>query len=261
MKIDVKFTEETFPVKFDDGEKFKANFGNLLEIKDGYTQAELDKAVADATAAAYTDGQQAEYDRFWDAYQFNGNRMIHNYAFAGNGWREKTFKPKYSMKPSAASYMFAAFDNDADSPLNLVETLAQQNVSIDFSKCTNMAYCFYQALISIVGTIDLSSAADVTSVFNSVHLKTIENMIPPSIEMKQTCFQTGLTNLTIGGTITKNMNLSRCGLLTDASVQSVIDHLADLTGQTAQTITFHSSIVPKLTDEQIANILAKNWTM
>lgn len=50
-------------------------------------------------------------------------------------------------------------------------------------------------------------------------------------------------------------------LLSDASIQSIIDGLADLTGQTAQTITFHKDVKAKLTETQIATITGKNWTL
>jgi hypothetical protein len=50
-------------------------------------------------------------------------------------------------------------------------------------------------------------------------------------------------------------------LLSDASMQSIIDGLADLTGATSQKISFHSTTLNKLTDGQLDQILAKNWTI
>ena len=41
------------------------------------------------------EGKQAEYDRFWDSYQNNGNRSDYQYAFAG--WKDAVFKPKYNI--------------------------------------------------------------------------------------------------------------------------------------------------------------------
>ena len=53
------------------------------------------------TDAAYqqgvTDGKQAEYDRFWGAYQQNGNRTDYQNCFSGEGWTDETFKPKYDI--------------------------------------------------------------------------------------------------------------------------------------------------------------------
>ena len=62
-------------------------------------------------------------------------------------------------------------------------------------------------------------------------------------------------------TIKKAISFAKCYSLSDESVQSVIDGLFDLTGQTAQTLTFHADVGAKLTDEQKAAITDKNWTL
>ena len=62
-------------------------------------------------------------------------------------------------------------------------------------------------------------------------------------------------------TLKVSIDLSYCYSLDDESVQSIIDGLADLTGETAQTITLHTDIKSKLTDEQTSAITAKNWTI
>ena len=63
------------------------------------------------------------------------------------------------------------------------------------------------------------------------------------------------------GTIPISISFVHSSFLTDESVQSIIDGLADLTGQTAQTITFHLTVKNKLTEEQIVQITSKNWTL
>lgn len=47
----------------------------------------------------------------------------------------------------------------------------------------------------------------------------------------------------------------------DESLQSIIDGLADLTGNEAQTLTLHTNIKAKLTETQLATITGKNWTL
>ena len=64
----------------------------------------------------------------------------------------------------------------------------------------------------------------------------------------------------VAGCIKKSISFSQSPL-TDESIQSIIDGLADLTGQTAQTITFHSDVKNKLTEEQIASATSKNWNI
>lgn len=49
--------------------------------------------------------------------------------------------------------------------------------------------------------------------------------------------------------------------LDHASLRAVINGLADLTGQTAQTLTLGATLIAKLTEEDIAIATNKNWTI
>lgn len=57
--------------------------------------AEKLTTVAENQQRVYDAGKQAEYDRFWDAYQQNGTRGSYSYAFGGVAWTDETLKPKY----------------------------------------------------------------------------------------------------------------------------------------------------------------------
>jgi hypothetical protein len=70
-----------------------------------------------------------------------------------------------------------------------------------------------------------------------------------------------LENITFEGVIVVNIAFPSSSILSDASIQNIIDHLADLTGGTTQTLTFHATVGNKLTDTQKATITAKNWTL
>ena len=63
------------------------------------------------------------------------------------------------------------------------------------------------------------------------------------------------------GTINKSIAFAQSNKLSDASIQSIIDGLADLTGATTQTVTFHADVGNKLTQAQKDTITAKNWTL
>ncbi len=69
--------------------------------------AEKFEKIADAV---YEKGKQAEYDRFWDEFQENGNRRFYSYAFSGYGWTNENFKPKYpivtDVNPNRTNTMF-----------------------------------------------------------------------------------------------------------------------------------------------------------
>ena len=49
--------------------------------------------------------------------------------------------------------------------------------------------------------------------------------------------------------------------LSDASIQSIIDSLVDLTNTDTQTLMLHANVKAKLTEEQIASITSKNWNL
>lgn len=71
-----------------------------------------------------------------------------------------------------------------------------------------------------------------------------------------------LVNITLAkSAITTSFGLASSSLLSDESIQNIIDSLADLTGGTTATLSLHSDVVQKLTDEQLLAIEAKNWAV
>lgn len=62
-------------------------------------------------------------------------------------------------------------------------------------------------------------------------------------------------------TIKQAIDMTNGYSFTDETVQSLIDGLADMTGQTTPKVVFAPTIGAKLTDEQKATITAKNWTL
>ena len=64
----------------------------------------------------------------------------------------------------------------------------------------------------------------------------------------------------VPGTIVLGIKFSSCPLLSDASIESIINGLADLTGTTSQKVYFHSTVLNKLTTEQCQRMTDKNWT-
>ena len=204
-------------------------------------------------------GKQAAYDTFWDAYQQNGKRKQYRHAFGGTGWTNITFKPKYNMQPTNAYMMF--YDSQMTGDLD--EILSAQGVTLDFSNCTDMCYLFYLTGLNTIGTIDCSKCTiDLPSLFNSVNIVTIRNFIPPNVAMKNTWFQSGLTNLKIGGEISANANFSRCINLTYESLMSIIKNLKDYSSSgTTYTLTLGADNLAKLTDAEKAIATQKGWTL
>jgi hypothetical protein len=118
-------------------------------------------------------------------------------------------------------------------------------------------------LKSMVG-INTSAMTSVNTMFNDcILLETIQE--PLNFQNVITANNTFLTcnalkNIRfVAGTIKVNISFSSSSLLSAESIQSIIDGLA--TVETAQTLTLHATVKAKLTEEQIASITSKNWTL
>lgn len=107
----------------------------------------------------------------------------------------------------------------------------------------NVANMFNSAMNikKIIGEMDVSQCT------------TLANMFPGISLLEEVYF--------VPFTIKYDLHLANAKLLKDESVKSIISGLADLTGQTAQILTLHADVKAKLTDEQVATITDKNWTL
>lgn len=116
--------------------------------------------------------------------------------------------------------------------------------SIDFvnstSKVTNFSELFNgKTLLETAKGLDLSSATNVSNMFLGC---------------------SNLKNVTFAeNSIKISFNLGDSPLLTDESIQSLINGLATVTSQ--QTLTLHADVKTKLTDEQNNTITSKNWKL
>lgn len=118
---------------------------------------------------------------------------------------------------------------------------------IDFSnfnlnvETLNQAFNNCVSLKRILGMFDLTNTTSVNNSFGNC-------LVLEEVRFK-------------GNSIFLSISFSSSSTLSDESIQSIIDGLADLTGQTAQTLTVHKTVGEKLTDTQKATITAKNWTL
>ena len=209
----------------------------------------------------YEAGQQAEYDRFWDAFQQSGKRTDYGLGFSGAGWNNETFRPKYSMRPTNAYQMFFA---TTFSDFDLVARLEELGIALDFSQCPNMSYALAGGF-SHIGVVNTTAAAGLSYTFYNSKVHTIDKLVLRT-DGATTFSNTfagceNLQNITFEGVIGTALDMHWSGKLTNTSVQSIIDHLKDLTGATAHTLTLHATVGANLTDAQKATITAKNWTL
>ena len=195
------------------------------------------------------------YDAFWDMFQEDGNRTDYRYAFAYTKWNDGTFNPKYPLK----------FVGDATCAFLATEfAWADKVLRVDLSEATYLYWTFRNNKFTHLGKCDLSSATNITGIFSlCFNLKSIEEIVSHEDLPWHDAFtyDAGLEDITFSGVIGKNISLANSDKLTTASVQSIIDHLKDLTGTTSQTLTFHATVKNNLTQAQKDAIAAKNWQL
>ena len=236
----------------------------LVTGKGGDTEAAYNEGyeigAKEGAEVGYDRGKQEEYDRFWDAYQNNGNRKNYAYGFSYEGWNDTTFRPKHNIVPTQAQYMF-----NGSGIIDLIGCLEKSNVFIDFSKCTNFSYMMSNGCsIKHFPPVDIGSGASFQDGFRyagNLESGSLVNVKPTHTWSNAFANCSSLVNITFSGTIGKAISFAQSSKLSTASIQNIIDCLADLTGQTAQTVTFHKTVGELLTQAQKDTISAKNWTL
>lgn len=223
--------------------------------------------ILDNVPKVYEAGQKSEYDRFWDAYQYNGTRTSYNGAFSGIGWTETTFIPKYDINVVDAYMMFYRTTNLEG--VDLVEYLGKINKKLDFSNATTLQYAFGSSTFSRIGIIDCRKVRQLHSCFNGCqYLNTIDKLIvneetPFRSDIFQGC--KALKNITIEGVLALTnaaaISFQWCPLTHD-SLMSIINALKDYSTDTSGTtwlITLGSGNIAKLSNDELNMIEAKGW--
>ena len=216
--------------------------GKAEGIEEGYTNGKTDgieEGYEDGKTDGVAEGIRSEYDRFWDAYQNNGNRTIYRSAFVEQ-WTDSIFVPKYNITPMgtwSASQMFKL-----SKLTDLPALLKRAGVVLDTSKATHMDAMFQEANCT-VPCIDMTSAINIQNMFYYYYGQTIEKLIVhEEIEFGTSFFTRAdnLKNITFEGTIGKSVSLQWSPLTVD-SIRSVVSHLSD--SAAGKTVTFKLSAV------------------
>jgi len=201
-------------------------------------------------------------DAFWDVYQQNGERKEYSYAFGGEGWSDAIFQPKYSIAPTRAVHMFSG-----SHITDLVKALLDAGVTLDTSKLPGEYLMQNNSYTQTMPELNCTGRRNVDYfLYGCSALRSIEKVVLKDDGSQK--FNTysfyqlpALEEIRFAGTIGNSLEIKDSPVLSDASVQSIIDHLKDLTGATAQTLTLHATVGANMTDEQKAAITAKNWTL
>lgn len=222
--------------------KFRAKLGTSGTINPQDFESKVDD-VFDA-------GKKSEYDAFWDAYQSNGTRKDYNSAFAGDGWKQAVFKPKYTIRPTAARNMFYR-SNVTDTTLT---------GKLDLSAVTEISDFIAWSSVTKVPAINLSNVSNwPNALANATKLVTAGNLTFPSTPFPvsiSTMFRqcVALENITITGTIQNTgFDLHWSTKLTIESVTSILTALSkDSSVASGKTITLPLSAKEKL-DSNLEN--------
>lgn len=143
----------------------------------------------------------------------------------------------FAQKQKSAQQAFYGVNMGFDYILERITFNA--DISQSTASATNM-FSHWQALKVVDGTpFDLSSTTTIGTMFNYCNALEEIRFAPNSIKV--------------------SINLSTSAVLSNATIQSIIDGLAEVA--TAHTLTLHAAVGAKLTEAQKAAITAKNWTL
>ena len=217
------------------------------------------------TTPVYEAGKKAEYDAFWDAYQYNGFRDVYAYAFAGIGWTKETFNPKYSIVATNAYHLF---QNSYANLNDIYTVLDEKGLVLDFSMCTTADAAFYGCYIEKLRRLDFTSLNSASDIFSySSRLHTIEALVIKETTKFFNLFIdcSVLTNLIIEGTIGQNgFNVQWSKSMSHDSLMSIINALKDYSEDTSGTdwlVTIGSENKAKLTEDEILIAENKGWRL
>lgn len=136
------------------------------------------------------------YNAFWDVFLQNGNRYNFNYSFAGYGWTDVSYNPKYPFKgiKYANSMFLTSSITDTKQPLDFT-TLSSQVGSV-FQGCSKLR---------TIRTVTVSETITFINWFSNC----------PELE-----------NIEFAGTIGQNLDIHWSVLLTAKSYHSIMTHLS-----------------------------------
>ena len=211
--------------------------GHNVGYQEGY-----EKGCDDGTA----NGKEAFEQAFWNSYQLGGSELDYSYAFAGDGWTDATFYPRYPILHKGnteSSYMFYK-----NAVTNIKKRLDDCDVTLDVSGSTSGFCMFSYAKTEELPILHFTeSCSTLGQAFNRCqNLVTIDELWVHEGMKFNTTFQQckALKNLTIKGTIGQSgFNVQYSTNLSKASIESIINALSYNTS--GLTITLSKAAVDK----------------
>jgi hypothetical protein len=252
--------------------------GNAIREKNGTTEliplTDMPQAILDISGGGGYDegyvagelaGRENQQSDFWDAFQYNGDRVDYQFSFGGAGWTDETFKPKYNIQPIYAMRMF-----NTSKITNLKSILENLGITLNFSKMTSGIELFGNSTITHIGVIDLTSMNNINQVFyQAKSLQSIEKVILKSDGSQafnsSTTFGgcSALTHIIIEGTIGQNNFDIHWSDLDRESLLSILNALADKSSETSSVwkITIGATNKAKLSADELKIASDKGWSV
>ena len=217
--------------------------------------AEKLSTIAENEQKVYEAGAKSEYDKFWDTYQQNGQRVDYVNAFAegnsGTRWvYGLTYKPKYPIKPTNAQTMYYA----TKLPYEVVK-------DVDFSNCKDFYNAFAYSTTDRWGVVDMRKATRTTVAFDNSRAVIIDKLIVSETTPYSRTFDncSRLEEVRCEGVIGQSVDFSSAKKLTHNSLMSIIEHLGIVSA--TKTLTLGTTNLAKLTDAEKAIALEKGWSL
>ena len=245
MKVTVRFSQSE--------NLFKPKFREVDNISDGGYERGYESGFVDGVASVANYLPCSSTARFGNLNLFGRSDVIINMPLlstAASMFRRAAHTAEYlnrtvehitinsESQPESVAEMFYQVNL-----LDSQDVLTHITINFDTSKAT-AAYNMFAGVVNLEivdgKPLNLSSVtADTTNLYVGSKLSYIR-FVPNSIK--------------------KSLNVSGSKSLTSESVQSIIDGLVNVKGQTTQRVMFHQDVVNRLTAEQILAIQSKNWT-
>lgn len=135
---------------------------------------------------------------------------------------------------------------------------------LDTSSVTDMIFMFYScSSLQTIPLLDTSKVPNMNQMFNYCYsLQTIPQLDTSSVTntngMFSSCLYLEFLTMT---NIKVSFDISASTKFSQETLEALIDNLADLTGQTAQTFTMGSTNLAKVSQEKKDSATARNWNL
>ena len=235
----------TFRVKFSEqGGSFRARFGETHNISDGGYER--------GYAEGYAEGRD-----IWNYVRSISGAFQNNTFPAGTNFVLNVPNLSLSNNEGNLNYIFRSTTGLESITLKCTTRGVAMHAHGAFSRCSDLKFLDLSEFNTTFGpsTDVFYSCTSLEEIRGEIENTTTNWTLwfASCVKLREVRFK--------ANSIKGAFNISQSPLLSAESVQSIVDGLADMTGGTSYKLTLHADVKAKLTEEQLATIAAKNWTM